>query len=142
MIAPHLVEQIEELLREGKLSHRKIARLTGVSRGTIGAIASGKRVERQRRIYPWDAEPEVPETPPARCPQCGAMVYMPCRFCRTKTAIAEKPELRAVLLARMRQPIVPLGMNLKPAHQQRYEEVRRWRREARLRERQIAISGS
>jgi hypothetical protein len=27
------------------------------------------------------------------------------------------------------QPFTPIGLNLKPVHQQRYEEVRRWRRE-------------
>ena len=43
MIEPQLVERVEQLLAEDKLSHRKIARITGVSRGTIGAIASGRR---------------------------------------------------------------------------------------------------
>jgi len=41
------------------------------------------------------------------------------------------PALRALIKARDCQPIVPLGLNLKPVHQERYEEVRRWRRELR-----------
>jgi transcriptional regulator with XRE-family HTH domain len=128
MIAAHLVEQIEQLLAEGKLSQRKIARLTGVSRGTIGAIASGRRQARPRRISLWEDELEVPDTPPQRCPGCGGMVYMPCRLCRTQKAIATMPALREQKLARLMQQIAPLGLNLKPVHQQRYEEVRRWRR--------------
>jgi transcriptional regulator with XRE-family HTH domain len=132
MIAAHLVEQIEHLLAEGRLSHRKIARFTGVSRGTIGAIASGRRQVRPRKIYPWEEEAEVPDSPPERCPTCGGMVYMPCRLCRTKKAVATMPALRATMLARMRQRVEPLGLNLKSAHHQRYEEVRRWRREGIL----------
>ncbi len=129
MIAAHLVEQIEQLLAEGKLSQRKIARLTGVSRGTIGAIALGKRQQRPRRICLWEEEPEVPASPPQRCPDCGGMVYMPCRLCRTQKAIATMPALRASMLARLHQQIGPLGLGLKPVHHERYEEVRRWRRE-------------
>ena len=129
MIASHLVEQVQQLLIEGKLSHRKIARLTGVSRGTIGAIALGKRRLRPRTMPLWEEEPLVPEGPPQRCPQCGAMVYMPCRLCRTHKAIATMPALRAISMARLHQAIAPLGLNLKPVHQERYEEVRRWRRE-------------
>jgi transcriptional regulator with XRE-family HTH domain len=129
MIAQHLVEQIERLLAEGKLSHRKIARETGVSRGTIGAIASGKRCVRPQTAFLWDDDLLVPEGPPERCPNCGGMVYMPCRLCRTRTAIATLPALRALVEGRDRQPFVPLGLNLKPGHRERYEEVRRRRQE-------------
>jgi hypothetical protein len=131
MIASHLVEQVEQLLAEGKLSHRKIARLTGVSRGTIGAIASGKRCIRPRAMCLWEDEPVIPDTPPQRCPDCGGMVYMPCRVCRTRKAAARSPGLRSLMQGNARQPIVPLGLNLKPVHHERYEEVRRWRRELR-----------
>jgi transcriptional regulator with XRE-family HTH domain len=129
MLAQHLVEQIERLLAEGKLSHRKIARITGVSGGTIGTIASGKRRIRPRTVEFWEDELLVPDTPLQRCPGCGGMVYMPCRVCRTRKAIATLPALRALMEARDRLPFTPLGLNLKPAHQERYEEVRRWRRE-------------
>ncbi len=54
MIAAQLVEQIEQLLTEGKMSHRGIARVTGVSRGTIGAIATGKRRIRPKIVQPWE----------------------------------------------------------------------------------------
>jgi hypothetical protein len=138
MIAPHLVEQVRQLLVEGKTSHRKIARITGVSRGTIGAIASGRRCIRPRPTWPWEDEPLVPDTPPERCPDCGGMVYMPCRACRARKAISKLPGRGTTIQADVRQQgrtgmfallSVPLGLNLKPVHRERYEEVRRWRRE-------------
>jgi hypothetical protein len=42
MIALVKVKEVERMLVEGKLSHRKIAKATGVSRATVGAIAAGK----------------------------------------------------------------------------------------------------
>jgi hypothetical protein len=128
MIAPHLIEQVQQLLIEGKFSHRKIERITGVSRGTIGAIAAGKRCIRPRSAGFWEDEPVVPDVPPQRCPDCGGMVYMPCRLCRTQKAMAASAMLRALVKTRARQPVVLLGLNLKPVHRERYEEVRRWRR--------------
>jgi hypothetical protein len=136
MIAEHLVEQVERLLTEDQLSHRRIARLTGVSRGTIGAIASGKRRIRPKTMDFWDEEPLVPDVPPQRCPECGGMVYMPCRLCRARKELAKLPALRALTEVRDRQPIVLLGLNLKPAHRERYEEVRRRRSEMRWSEEQ------
>ena len=129
MIEPQLVERIEQLLAEDKLSHRKIARITGVSRGTIGAIASGRRRIRPKPMRFWEDDALVPDTPPERCPQCGSMVYMPCLACRTRKEMEKSPNLRALTRANARQPFTPIGLNLKPAHQERYEEVRRWRRE-------------
>ena len=43
MLALTVVQQIEQLLKEGQLSQRKIAARLGVSRGTVGAIADGRR---------------------------------------------------------------------------------------------------
>jgi hypothetical protein len=131
MIAEHLVEQVERLLTKDKLSHRRIASITGVSRGTIAAIASGKRRIQPKTSRFWDEEPLVPDVPPQRCPECGGMVYMPCRLCRARKKLAKLPALRTLTEVRDRQPFVLLGLNLKPAHQERYEEVRRWRREMR-----------
>ena len=131
MITADLVEQVERLLAKGKLSHRKIARITGVSRGTIGAIATGRRRIQPRRMCFWEEEPLVPNVPPQRCPDCGGMVYMPCRLCRTRKEMAKLPNKRALIQANAFQPFTPIGLNLKPVHQQRYEEERRWRRELR-----------
>jgi transcriptional regulator with XRE-family HTH domain len=115
-------------LAEAKLSHRKIAAATGVSRGTIGAIASGRRREPVKRTLPWDEALEIPAGPPERCPDCGGMVYLPCRLCRTRKEIARKPSLRNTFPAGALQRVPLLGLNLKPAHQLRYEEVRQQRK--------------
>jgi hypothetical protein len=83
MLPTTLVHEIDRLLQEGELSHRKIAARLGVSRGTISAIASGRR-----GLYgkePVDAHLlRVPSSPPTRCPHCGYRVYFPCNICRTR----------------------------------------------------------
>ena len=48
MLAQRVVDEIRNLLATG-LSYRKIAHATGVSRGTIGAIANGRRMDRASR---------------------------------------------------------------------------------------------
>ena len=78
------VQEIQRLLEEEQLSQRKIAAKLGVSRGTIGAIASGRR-----GLFGKEPDQDTPELcclelPPERCPTCGGMVYMPCVLCRTR----------------------------------------------------------
>jgi transcriptional regulator with XRE-family HTH domain len=128
MIAQQIAEQIEQMLAAGAMSQREIAAVAGVSRGTVRGIATGKR-RRPKAAEPLDNYLLAPDGPPERCPDCGGMVYLPCRLCETRKAIAHSPELRASMEARRRQGFVALGLNLKPAHQERYEEVRRLRRE-------------
>ena len=84
MLAPSVVEEVRRLLAEDTLSHRKIAQRTGVNRGTIGAIAAGKRPDYQQLRRARRGDPLEPAGPPERCPGCGGMVYQPCRFCRAK----------------------------------------------------------
>jgi hypothetical protein len=129
MVAPELINCIEQLLIDGKLSYRKIARLTGVSRGTVGVIASRRWQKWPYPIRFWEEDAPVSDTPPERCPECGGMVYMPCRLCRARKELAKSPDLRALTRTNARQPFTPIGLNLKPAHRERYEQVRRWRRE-------------
>lgn len=78
------VQEIRRLLDEGQLSQRKIAAQLGVSRGTVGAIASGRR-----GMFGREPDTDHPDLcsldlPPERCPTCGAMVYKPCVLCRTR----------------------------------------------------------
>jgi len=82
MIAPEVVEKIRRMLRQGTLSQRGIARRLGVSRGTVNAIALGRRpdYEALRHCRGADEIP-APGGPPVRCPGCGAMVLMPCVAC-------------------------------------------------------------
>ncbi|MGQ9576125.1 MAG: helix-turn-helix domain-containing protein [Thermoguttaceae bacterium] len=83
MIPPWRVAEIRRLLAEGKLSQRQIARKTGVSRGTVNAIARGKRQDRIRRHEP-DGQFAPPSGPLRRCPGCGGMVQMPCLLCHVR----------------------------------------------------------
>jgi hypothetical protein len=80
MIGEIVVDEIREMLREGKLSQRSIARQIGVSRGTVNAIALGKRPEPGlRRRADGDFVP--PSGPKRWCRGCGAMVQTPCLAC-------------------------------------------------------------
>lgn len=99
MIAATVVNEIERLLAEGRLSQRKIASLTGVSRGTVGAIASGQRVLQSPAPSALAEESFAPDAPIARCPICGAKVRMPCLACQLR---ANRERRRAAAAQRYR----------------------------------------
>ncbi len=82
MIAPGVVEEIRSLLSQRQLSQRKIAKRLGVSRGTVNAIALGKRPDRpvRRRADDFIAPRGIPQ----RCPICGGLVQMPCLVCQVR----------------------------------------------------------
>ena len=84
MISFAVVDEIDRLLKQGELSQRKIAARVGVSRGTVNAIARGKRPDYRARRQERQDEFLAPGGPPARCPTCGAMVQMPCLACRVR----------------------------------------------------------
>jgi hypothetical protein len=90
MIQVWRVAAIRRMLAEGDLSHRKIARRTGVSRGTVGAIALGKRRDYEDpRPAGWGGSSAAGDFPPPsgpaqRCPDCGGMVQMPCLACHVR----------------------------------------------------------
>lgn len=78
MLRRATVLEVRRLLDEGRLSQRKIALRVGVSRATVGAIASGKRA-----LHGSD-DPVDDDEPPrdyVRCPGCGARVLLPCVSC-------------------------------------------------------------
>ncbi len=83
MLPIALVNEIDTLIHEGTLSHRKIAARLGVSRGVVNAIANGRR-----GLYGQDPfakyTPVAHTSPPTRCPTCGYRVYLPCLVCRTR----------------------------------------------------------
>jgi len=83
MIAPQVVQEIRRLLIEERLSQRSVAHQTGVSRGTVHAIAHGKRPD---RIPGRDLEKDslFPTGPARRCPTCGGKVLMPCLACQLR----------------------------------------------------------
>lgn len=82
MIHPDIVQEVLRLLAEDRLSQRGIARQLRISRGTVLAIAKGRRpdyeaLRRRRRA-------DLPQGPPVRCPGCGGLVQMPCLLCRVR----------------------------------------------------------
>ena len=119
MIGPTVIEEIQRLLAEGGLSQRKIAKVMMVSRGTVTAVASGKR----RAYYPRPEDSDEQLVGPVRrCPGCGGMTTTPCRACRIRELKAQSPT-RCHALAREE----PLGLDLADEHRTRYEEIRRQR---------------
>ena len=127
MIAPKFVAEVRRLLAEGVFSQRKIAELTGVSRGTVRTIASGTRPDYEALQRPEEDAWEEPAGPAERCPGCGGMVYMPCRLCCVRTTLAQNP--RRAPQDRAIQLGAPLDLNLRPEHRARYEEVLAMQRE-------------
>ena len=119
MIAPPIIDCIQKLLAEGKLSQRKIAKKVGVSRGTVASVAGGRRpdYEQLRRRRRQEQEP-LPLGPLARCPECGGMVYMPCRLCQMRSQLADSPQRSPDP-----RPAESLGLDLRGEVRARYEAV-------------------
>jgi len=84
MLPLTVVQEVRRLLDEDELSQRKIAFKLGISRGTVDAIASGRRGIYGRE--PDQKQSDLPclELAPQRCSGCGAQVYMPCVLCRAR----------------------------------------------------------
>ena len=125
MIAPETIAEIRRLLAEKRHSQREIARRTGVCRGSVGSIASGRRRDGDDPMGSREDEFPVPSGPPARCPGCGAMVYLPCVLCRVQSKRRKGP--RVIEQAATRGLEESPDLNLRPEHHARYEEVRRRR---------------
>jgi hypothetical protein len=81
MIASDIVKEIRQMLAEGSLSQRAIAERTGVSRGTVCAIAQGKRCDYPPQYFRKDMHFIPPAGLPVRCSGCGGLVQMPCLAC-------------------------------------------------------------
>lgn len=82
MISDAQFDQIEQLLEEGH-TQRAIARLTGISRGTVHAIATGKRLKQGPGFQPKPCAPH-------HCPTCGALIDLePCVACHARGVAAE-----------------------------------------------------
>jgi DNA-binding XRE family transcriptional regulator len=84
MIVTAVVDEIRALLAKGELSQRRIAQRLGVSRGTVNAIARGKRRDQAIRCRAFGTDFALPNGPPTRCPGCGGKVHMPCLLCRIR----------------------------------------------------------
>ncbi|MEN6449888.1 MAG: hypothetical protein ABFC96_05290 [Thermoguttaceae bacterium] len=130
MISPKTVAEVERLLKEEKLSYRETARRVGINRGTVGIIARGQRPDyealRQARRK-W--LPQKREKAAQHCPECHALVYLPCVACETRREMAKKSPRRSLCDCEDRLAET-LRLNLKKRHRQRYEEIRARRLQA------------
>jgi len=117
MLDIHRVRAVERLLRAGKLSRRAIAAKLGVSRGSVAKIAARMRERPQGDPHPAETCGEPP--PVARCPNCGALVEMPCRACMVLRLRAE-----GRLPPNSDEPAGPLRLELRSPHYERYVAVR------------------
>jgi hypothetical protein len=100
MLEPSKIHEAKRLLAEDKFSYRHIAKVVGMSRASVGAIASGKRPDYEARRLERQGEPVGPLE---RCGGCGGMVYMPCRLCRVRQAKEDKQERLRMLRRRARR---------------------------------------
>jgi len=85
MIKNDIIRKILHLVKQGKMSQRQIAKRLGVSRGTVQAVAHGKRLEHIPVAMNAAATWVVPSGKPKRCPDCGSWVKMPCLACQLLT---------------------------------------------------------
>lgn len=126
MLSPAKVAEVEQLLAAGSLSQRAIARRAGVSRGTVAAIASGTR--RKKPPRPIAGPPFNITASPARCPQCGRRVHLPCWACAVeaiKQSRGYRPFADRPTVAGAAAAAAVVGLDLRPEHWRRYRRARR-----------------
>ncbi len=120
MIPLWKVHAIAVLLAEDALSQRAIAKRLQVGRGVVAGIANGTRPDYNALRRAAAPAPPTAEQPWQRCPQCGAMVQLPCLACHTR---------RLLVHGRRCAPAGPpasdqgLRLNLIGLERMRYEEV-------------------
>jgi DNA-binding XRE family transcriptional regulator len=92
VLSLEIIQEVKRMLDKGEYSQRKIAQILDISRGTVNAIASGKR-----GLHGAESEKNLPlsRLTPERCGGCGALVYMPCVLCQARAY----RELQAMLEA-------------------------------------------
>ncbi|HWB00681.1 MAG TPA: helix-turn-helix transcriptional regulator [Pirellulales bacterium] len=83
-ITQAMVWDVQRMLNEDRMSQRAVARAVGISRSTVGKIASGQRPAWPDRQPDGDCYSIRPTGPIGRCPGCGGRVYMPCRLCHVR----------------------------------------------------------
>ncbi len=116
MLNRHLADKILRLLTEERLSQRQVARVTGVSRATVAAIARG---EWHARFHARSKDDDVQPPAPCRCPQCGALVTPPCLACHIRGM-----KMRGEIPPLPGEADGPLEIELRGPHHARYLEVR------------------
>jgi len=121
MLSDAIVEQVGAML--GWQSDREIALACHIARDSVARIRAGKWRGKRTPSKPPERDPEAPYE---RCNVCGHRVQMPCLVC---PAIAAREELIRTLGQWHRKiragDVEPLGLELRPDDQARYEQVRR-----------------
>lgn len=82
-ISIELFIEVERLAAAGRLTHRAIARKTGVARHIVSLIAAGRYdpIAPPRRVEKTDHPYPRPDAPFVWCPACRAKVRDPCYRC-------------------------------------------------------------
>jgi|GEM_PF-4907353 len=129
MLEPTLVDQIKRLLAEGRWSQRKIAWATGVSRGSVAAIASGRRdrfklvrLQAERAGRPPADDPAGLGPLPTRCPGCGRLIRLPNGAQRCLACAAEEGADIRLAIA---DEVTPARLDLRGDAAARFARLRR-----------------
>jgi hypothetical protein len=85
MLPLEKIIEVQRMLDAGDLSHRAIAKLAGVSRGTVDHLSAGRR----GLVGRLESEETEAARPTTRCPTCGGRVFEPCVYCRTIAYLVE-----------------------------------------------------
>ena len=132
IVDPAREEEAAGLLAAGTVSQRAIARQVKVSRGTVAAMANGRRPrDFSRRAAAAKLSGPALEivAVEARCPGCGAMVaFLPCHACRIRTLLCAARRRPATLP----QPDEPLTVAMRDEDLPRYELLRHQKMEEHL----------
>lgn len=116
MLKPDVVAQAQQLLAEGRLSQRAIAKLLRISRWSITRIARGTRPDYEAIRLQKAAEASTPAGPTGRCPQCGRLTQSPCLACQVQA--------RATLPTREGDDQHgPIQIELVGSQRERYREI-------------------
>jgi hypothetical protein len=124
MIPAWKVQAIVALLADDALSQRAIAKRLQVGRGVVASIANGTRPDYGALRLAQAPPPPAAPQPTERCPECGAMVELPCLACRARRTMVyhRLPPLDLLPVSEA------LQLKLLDAEQIRYEEIRARRR--------------
>ncbi len=136
MIHPAKIEEAKRLIAEG-LSIRKVALKLHISRAKVSQIAHGKMPPRAREYLQT-----FTIDPPSWCTGCRHVVSKPCVACQAREALSRSIALRSTEVSTPKPPRADLRyaasakcdshglyvpFELRPDHQARLDEVRRWR---------------
>lgn len=115
-----MIRHVEILLATGGLTRDQIAKLAGIGRSTVTKVAAGVVTSTDSRRLAAAGHGQFRDVVPFRCPGCGAMSRLsPCPRCY----------VHAIRKRLCGDGKIAVGLELRPEHNVRYQEIRR-RREA------------